>query len=83
MPCCMVERGDLGRPPQWLMRLFVRRVIAAVAEKESLERGEVDTPEYDLPDDVVDLIGHMSGLEVTKDPPSREGCRCFKRTNEK
>ncbi len=35
MPCCMVSKAYLGRPPEWLMRMFLRQVLSAVSAAKS------------------------------------------------
>jgi hypothetical protein len=62
MPCCMVSRNELGQPPEWLMRLFLRHVIIAASRKAASDRSEDEPSSYQLPDDVVDRIGAMAGV---------------------
>ncbi len=33
MPCCMESKDNLGNPPEWLMCMFLRRVILSAYEK--------------------------------------------------
>ena len=71
MPCCMVSKYNLGQPPEWLMRTFLRHVIVAASRMAANE----------LPDAVVDLIGSMAGLPVLKDAIRRTGEMCFSKSN--
>jgi hypothetical protein len=81
MPCCMVSRNELGQPPEWLMRLFLRHVIIAASRKAASDRSEDEPSSYQLPDDVVDRIGAMAGLPVLSDAARRVGDMCFTNSN--
>ena len=71
MPCCMVSKKNLGQPPEWLMRMFLRHAITAAARIGANE----------LPDYVIDIIGAMAGLPVLRDADRRTGEKCFVKTN--
>ena len=83
MPCCLVAKENLGRPPQWLMRLFVRRAIAAASARRSSLLGEQEVANVHLPDAIVDSIALLSALPVVEDPPRREGHLSFAHTHKK
>ncbi len=81
MPCCLVSKSDLGRPPEWLMRMFLRHVITAASNAAAVQHAEVPWGIRQLPDNVIDLIGDLSGLPVVRDAPQREGSYSFEYTH--
>ena len=69
MPCCMVSKDNLGRPPRWLQRLFLKHAVHAASSRAAHRENESAVPYIDLPERAIDLIGQLSGLPVTEDPP--------------
>jgi len=80
MPCCMVNRNALGRPPEWLARKFVRLFMDAALDASAMEQGEVPGENYALTDRVVNLI---ASYYVGPDAARREGNLSFEKTHEK
>ena len=66
MPCCMVKKEDLGRPPEWLQIRFLRAAVSSPRE---------------VPDHLIKLIGEFAGMPVTLDPPMRAGEYCLRKTS--
>ena len=58
MPCCMVSKADLGKPPEWIQR--------------QIRRNKWWLPE-ELHDNIIDLISSYLGKPITKDAPARDG----------
>ena len=80
----MVSKADLGRPPKWLMRMFLGEVFTAASARAAAQRGELAGGDSKLlPNCVVDLIGALAGLLVHPDALRREGEYCFTKTHDK
>ena len=72
MGCCVVAKANLGKPPEWMMRMYLRLVIVGIS-KEAQPSMEDYWKVVDLKDDVIDLIGELAGMPVHKNAPIREG----------
>ena len=68
MPCCLVHKNNLGQPPEWLQRRYIRALASAPREWE---------------DSIIELIGDFLGKPLVKDPRKREGEYCFQKTHAK
>jgi len=68
MHCCLVHKSNLGQPPEWLHRRYLRALVAAP---------------HEWCDRVIDKIGNFLGRPLVKDQPRREGEYCFKKTHDK
>jgi hypothetical protein len=68
MPCCLVHKSNLGQPPEWLQRRYLRALVSAPSEWE---------------DSIIELIGAFLGKPLVKDPRKREGEFCFQKTHAK
>ena len=68
MPCCLVHKNNLGQPPEWLQRRYLRALVSAPSEWE---------------DSIIELIGAFLGNPLVKDPGKREGEFCFQKTHAK
>ena len=79
MTCCMVPKGNLGDPPAWLWRMFLRRALIAVsndAAGDSEQRHRIE-----LPDRAVELVASMAGWPVYRDYLRRDGNLAFHKTH--
>ena len=82
MPCCLRAKSQLGVPPAWLMRMFLRRVIGAAAKQKAINNRQA-VPYVELPDAAVDLVSEMWGHPVIPDRPKREGKYTYKKCHKR
>ena len=67
MPCCMVRKDELGRPPRWI-RLLLRRTAWSLPNT--------------FTDEMVQNISAWVGKPIYNDPLTREGDLTFKQTHQ-
>ena len=72
MGCCTVAKGNLGKPPEWLMRAYLRLLVTGIA-KDSQPLREEYWNNVILSNDIIDLIAEFAGMPVHQNAPFRKG----------